>query len=226
MLTRILPTTLLSIFCKIILNSQVIVKNIRSIQFLEVPTKHEWVKMSYECDLHHLIALLYFVCTESISAVKGRAHIISAEFSKLFKKLEKERWKQVRSGVLRVACHIRSLLHECNSSIHNPPRDFLDQQEQLMTGCAKLVQYVENTGDTNGHAPKKQPLGQYLTYLGQSFSQLVDLALGQLVQGIITRMMESHSDYTLKSSINHLISLGLEGEHMCYIIARVSTIFL
>ena len=37
-----------------------------------------------------------------------------------FRKVEKERWRHVTSSAIRVTCQIRSLLHECNSSLRQP----------------------------------------------------------------------------------------------------------
>ena len=40
---------------------------------------------------------------------------------------------------------------------------------------------------------------------------------------MLLRLKEVESTYSVNMTINQLISLGLDGEHMCYIIARVST---
>ena len=66
-----------------------------------------------------------------------------------------------------------------------------------MEECAKLAQYVEShtadednapngtngTNGTNGkRPPEKMAVIQLLTFLGQSFSSLVDIVLGILIQ--------------------------------------------
>ena len=43
-----------------------------------------------------------------------------------------------------------------------------------------------------------------------------------LLQKIVESLDESHTPLALTSSISTVISLGLEGEHMCYVISRVS----
>ena len=50
-----------------------------------------------------------------------------------------------------------------------------------MEECAKLAQYVESHTPDNGKQPEKMAAVQLLTFLGQSFSTLVDIALGILV---------------------------------------------
>lgn len=71
----------------------------------------------------------------------------------------------------------------------------------------------------------KVPLVNQLTFLGQTFSRLVDLTLGLLVQRIVD-YLDSNSSTVLHAAIACLISLGLDGEHMCFIIARVGIRFL
>lgn len=58
------------------------------------------------------------------------------------------------------------------------------KQQLVMEECAKLAQYVEShtADDTNGKRPEKMAATQLLTFLGQSFSSLVDIALGILIQ--------------------------------------------
>ena len=58
---------------------------------------------------------------------------------------------------------------------------FLQKQQLVMEECAKLAQYVESHTPDNGKQPEKMAAVQLLTFLGQSFSTLVDIALGILV---------------------------------------------
>jgi len=71
----------------------------------------------------------------------------------------------------------------------------------------------------------KKYLLDSLTKLGQSVSSLVDMVLSVQVQ-VLLETLDSRvsSTHCLTSTVGHLINLGLEGEYMCYIIARVSYI--
>ena len=41
------------------------------------------------------------------------------------------------------------------------------------------------------------------------------------LQKLVIGIADNESVYSMKGAINNLISLGLDGEHMCYLIARV-----
>lgn len=159
-----------------------------------------------------------------IDAIRNQSHIISDEFSKLFKCVENEKWRHIQPLTVQVTCHIRSLIQECNRCLHHTPNYILEQQEIVMGECAKLAQQVESS--VSAKKPQSQmsnvkiPLVNQLTFLGQSFSRLVDIALGYLVQKIVETLDESHTPLALTSCISTVISLGLEGEHMCYVLAR------
>ncbi|XP_052810530.1 protein inscuteable homolog [Mya arenaria] len=156
-----------------------------------------------------------------IDAVRSQSHNISNEFSKLFKCVEGEKWRHVNPLTVQVTCHIRSLIQECNKCIHHTPNFILEQQEVVMGECAKLAQQVEVSMSSKPKMSSvKIPLVNQLTFLGQSFSRFVDMALGYLVQKLVETLDESHTPLALTSCISTVISLGLEGEHMCYILSR------
>ena len=74
-------------------------------------------------------------------------------------------------------------------------------------------------------AAEKKSLLELLTKLGQSVSALVDTVLGILVQALLATLdSRASSTHCLTSSVGHIINIGLEGEYMCYIIARVSSV--
>ncbi|KAL3881407.1 hypothetical protein ACJMK2_027852 [Sinanodonta woodiana] len=161
-----------------------------------------------------------FAIKNGVDIIRNESHKISNEFAKLFSCVEGENWKNVRPQTLQVTCHIRSLIQECNKCIMDPPLFMLEQQEMVMGECAKLAQQVEGMNVPKGSIPQKIPLINQLTFLGQSFSKMVDLSLGYLVQKIVDSLDESHTPETLISTITTVTSMGLEGEDMCYIMAR------
>ncbi|KAK3097404.1 hypothetical protein FSP39_009333 [Pinctada imbricata] len=156
----------------------------------------------------------------SIDIIRKESHQISNEFAKLFRHAEDENWSTVQSFTIKLTCHIRSLIQECNQSIPHSPAYILEQQEVVMGECAKLAQQVESALMQKKNPPSKIPIVNQLTFLGQAFSRLVDLALGYLVQRVVDTLDEANDPVTLSNCMGAVVSLGLEGEHMCYIIAR------
>ncbi|KAK3595203.1 hypothetical protein CHS0354_021518 [Potamilus streckersoni] len=165
-----------------------------------------------------------FSIKNSVDTIRNKSHKISNEFSKLFRCIEEEKWKNVRPLILQLTCHIRSLIQECNKCIMDPPLFMLEQQEMVMGECAKLAQQVEGLNVSKGNIPQKVPLVNQLTFLGQSFSKMVDLSLGYLVQKLVDSLDESHTPASLISAINTVISMGLAGEDMCFIMAREGSV--
>lgn len=81
---------------------------------------------------------------------------------------------------------------------------------------------IYSVSDGSVAANEKKSLLELLTKLNQTVSQLVDVVLGLLVQSLLDTLdAQSSSTHCLTTSVGHVISLGLEGEYMCYIIARV-----
>ncbi|XP_013413958.1 protein inscuteable homolog isoform X1 [Lingula anatina] len=157
---------------------------------------------------------------DRLDAIRSRAHVISAEFAKLFKKIEKERWKHIKGGACRITSQVRSLLHDINTSIQDMPPYLFEEEAVIIEESAKLAQYIDSLGEINGHKPNTLPLVNMLTTIGQSFSAVVDMALGYLIQQMIQSIEDATSPHFISASLSHLISLGLEGEHMCFLIAR------
>lgn len=87
-----------------------------------------------------------------------------------------------------------------------------------------LHPHIYSVHDEAMTAVEKKSLLELLTKLGQSVSSLVDMVLGILVQSLLATLdARVSSTHCLTSSVGHIINLGLEGEYLCYIIARVST---
>ncbi|XP_064628598.1 protein inscuteable homolog isoform X2 [Lineus longissimus] len=158
---------------------------------------------------------------EHIDIIRGRAHIISLEFSKLFKKLDKDRWHHIRRSTHRLVANLRSLVHECDSALPMSPPHIWEQEEIVMEGCTTLQDLTQEFYDESRHDDRVHSrIYDLLTYLGQAFSKLVDGVLGSLTQNLIHCIETSPSPNAIKYALLDLISLGLDGEHMCYIIAR------
>lgn len=156
----------------------------------------------------------------AIDVVRNESNDISGEFSVLFKLVEDEEWETVQTFTIQLTCHVRGLIHNCSRDIPHPNQFIIEQQEVVMGECAKLAQQVESAFVNSASHPSKIPVINQLTFLGQAFSRFVDLSLGYLVQKIVDILDEANDPMVLSQAIGSVVSLGLEGEHMCYIIAR------
>lgn len=160
----------------------------------------------------------------AVDFVRTEADSIGSEFKELFGCVEANNWPFLSDLTVDVTCHVRFLIQECNKHIGDPPAHFIQQQEVVMGECAKLAQLVENLYITPNSKTTKVPLINQLVYLGESFSQFVDLALGLLVQSLVLALELTADTRNLFCAINDVINLGMEGDHMCYILVREGTI--
>lgn len=118
---------------------------------------------------------------------------------------------------------IVAFFHFCISLCFNP--DSLARHIFYLAATWKILFSLSFCSSESITQKNKVPLVNQLTFLGQTFSRLVDLTLGLLVQRIVD-YLDSNSSMVLHAAIACLISLGLDGEHMCFIIARVGIRFL
>lgn len=160
----------------------------------------------------------------AVDFVRTEADAIGSEFKELFGYVEANNWPFLSDLTVDVTCHVRFLIQECNKYICDPPAHFVQQQEVVMGECAKLAQRVENLCISPHTKTTKVPLVNQLVYLGESFSQFVDLALGLLVQSLVLALELNADTRNLLSAINDVINMGMEGDHMCYILVREGTI--
>ncbi|XP_067947908.1 protein inscuteable homolog isoform X2 [Watersipora subatra] len=158
---------------------------------------------------------------DGIDSIRNRAQVANNELSKLLRKVEKGRWKHMKSSGLWLTHHLRNLLHEINSQIPDPPMRVYTEEQSILAECSGLVQSTESIQDGVMSGAAKKSLLDLLTKLGQSVSALVDTVLGVQVEALLDTLdSRISSTHCLTSSVGHIINLGLEGEYMCYIIAR------
>ncbi|XP_005104596.1 protein inscuteable homolog isoform X1 [Aplysia californica] len=155
---------------------------------------------------------------DAIDRVKFESNKITEGFNSLFKCFDNNKWSTLNTETMGVTCSIRKLIQLCNSHVAEVPSFIQEQQEVVMGESAKLLQHTASAADKN--VVHKVPLVNQLTFLGQSFSRLVDSTLGYLVKQIVSMMEACTSVSSLHVVINNIITLGLEGEHMCYMLAR------
>lgn len=71
-------------------------------------------------------------------------------------------------------------------------------------------------------AAERKSLLELITRLNKSVGTLVDIVLGIQVEVLLETLDVSQSStHCLTATVGHVISLGLDGEYMCFIIARV-----
>ncbi|CAG5134128.1 unnamed protein product, partial [Candidula unifasciata] len=155
---------------------------------------------------------------DAIDRVKYEANKITEGFDTLFKCFDSNKWTALNHQTMDMTCNIRKLIQLCNSHVSDVPAYIREQQEVVMGESAKLVQQTTSAAEHN--LVHRVPLVNQLTFLGQSFSRLVDSTLGYLVQKLVEMLETSTGMSALHVVINNVITLGLEGEHMCYLISR------
>ncbi|XP_035827262.1 protein inscuteable homolog isoform X2 [Aplysia californica] len=117
---------------------------------------------------------------DAIDRVKFESNKITEGFNSLFKCFDNNKWSTLNTETMGVTCSIRKLIQLCNSHVAEVPSFIQEQQEVVMGESAKLLQHTASAADKN--VVHKVPLVNQLTFLGQSFSRLVDSTLGYLVK--------------------------------------------
>jgi len=123
------------------------------------------------------------------------------------------------------------------------PEDVLHQQRLLLQTCDRLKLNVSRymmlqTG--SGSSPAASPIGgggermttsaaaaagesavvDVITQVGATFTKLIELMLSKEIKSSVERLNERKSDLVLKLAIDSLITLALEGNHLCRLIAK------
>uniref|UniRef100_A0A4W3IWM3 INSC spindle orientation adaptor protein n=1 Tax=Callorhinchus milii TaxID=7868 RepID=A0A4W3IWM3_CALMI len=153
------------------------------------------------------------ILEDKLQALLKRAWIITTELSKIFHKLEQNRWQRIHSTAVRVGCHVRSLINEYNSYTG----------KSLMKQCSDLTAMTERcvgVEDPETLKPMKGVIVGALMSLSQSFSQMVELALTHEIQDLVRQVDSCTSMLGVEAAISSLIDLTQEGAHLCHIIAK------
>ncbi|RXM99818.1 Protein inscuteable-like [Acipenser ruthenus] len=122
---------------------------------------------------------------DNLQTLLKRAFIISSELTKMFQKLEKNRWQRVHSTAVRANCHVRSLVNEYNSFTRNSPPEIQKYEKALLEKCMELTIITErciHTEDEYFLMSMKDSIHEILTSVGESFSHMIDMALANEIQ--------------------------------------------
>ncbi|KAM3919631.1 protein inscuteable homolog [Leptodactylus fuscus] len=159
----------------------------------------------------------------SLEMLLRRAWIISTELTKIVQKLEKNRWRRVHSMSIRTNCHVRSMITEYNMFSRTSTDQMQEYETLLMEKCSELAEITERctqTSDEDVLMAMKVSMNEVLTAVGQSFSQLINLALIEEVKGLVEELDTCENVYSMNTAIHSLFSLTQEGARLCHLVAQ------
>ncbi|XP_072128627.1 protein inscuteable homolog isoform X1 [Mobula birostris] len=160
---------------------------------------------------------------DSLQTLLKRAWAITTELSKIFYKLEVNRWQHIHSTAVRVNCHIRSLINESSGYTHSASGEIQQFGRILIKKCTDLTTITESLAydeDETTLASMKAEIVKTLTSFSQSFSQMVELTLTHEIKSLVSQLDTATNLYSIEAPISSLIELTQEGAHICQIIAK------
>jgi len=177
---------------------------------------------------------------DTIRAIQSRAHAISAVFAKLCKQLGHKGNSKLVSLVQGLSHQVHLFLVEYNKVNHlqlnlpgfkprtvninnnanksnsgesNVPEEILHQQRLLLQSCDRLKLTVSR------NQPQSEVV-DVITQLGATFTKLIELMLSKEIKASVDCLEDVKSDTVLRSSVDNIITLALEGNHLCRLIAK------
>ncbi|XP_028915175.2 protein inscuteable homolog isoform X1 [Ornithorhynchus anatinus] len=161
---------------------------------------------------------------DPLRALLERAWLVSAELTRLGRKLDRNRWARVHGLSVRLGCHVRSVLHEYHALAGADSAEDVDQFEKpLMEKCSELTAITERCLQAENEQilkSLKSRVNEILTGIGRQFGQLIELALTQEIQRLVRKIDASDNLYILENVTGHLFGLAQEGAPLCRIIAK------
>ncbi|ROT70504.1 Inscuteable-like protein [Penaeus vannamei] len=170
---------------------------------------------------------------DAVRAIQRRAHAVSTEFARLCQRLE---WLELtRCPCCQVpGVHINTFL---KSTLHHargrPPartepiviifRSSLGRQSKVIEQiCQRLTDVCgdDHTREADEQDTTRQVV-QVVTALGHAFTKLVDLMLSREIKVVVAALEEPRSEKEVSSAVSHLTALGVDGGHICRLIARL-----
>ncbi|XP_064098524.1 protein inscuteable homolog isoform X1 [Macrobrachium nipponense] len=173
----------------------------------------------------------------AIRAIQRRAHAVSTEFARLCQRLEWLELDQVPSLAESLVGHIRNFLRDYTTqwTAADPdlqPQSSLGRQskviqqicERLTEVCDKISTKNDKHDDNDGGNPdgdRPRQVVQVVTALGHAFTKLVDLMLSREIKVVVQVLEEPDAEENISSAVSHLTALGVDGGHICRLIARL-----
>ncbi|XP_039594700.1 protein inscuteable homolog isoform X1 [Polypterus senegalus] len=160
---------------------------------------------------------------DGLHALLKRALIVSGELSKLFQKLEKNRWQRAHSTAVRTNCHVRSLVNEYHSLARSASAVRQQSEQLLLDKCMELTVLTErctHTDDEYFLKTMKESILEILTAVEESFSEMIDAALTGEIQVLLRQLESSDNTCAIGMAIDSLLDLTQEGAHLCSMLAK------
>ncbi|XP_063860482.1 protein inscuteable homolog isoform X2 [Scylla paramamosain] len=161
----------------------------------------------------------------AVRAIQRRAHEVSTEFARLCQRLEWLELTQVPPLAESLVEHINIFLRDYTTqwAAADPdlqPQSSLSRQSKVIRQiCQRLTEVCNNDNDDLDRDTTRQVV-QVVTALGHAFTKLVDLMLSREIKEVVRMLEETRVD-EVRSSVSHLTALGVDGGHICRLIARL-----
>ncbi|CAL4058863.1 unnamed protein product [Meganyctiphanes norvegica] len=184
---------------------------------------------------------------DSIRAIQRRAHQVSTEFARLCQRLEWLELEEVPQLASDLVNHIEEFMDAylthwtINSDL--PPQSSLGRQSKVIQQiCGRLTEVCQDDAVngvnvlTSDIPDSTRHVVQVVTALGHAFTKLVDLMLSREIKVVVRAIEEPpgasitidskkevdvSTVATLSDAVSHLTALGVDGGHICRLIARL-----
>nr|XP_053634438.1 protein inscuteable homolog [Cherax quadricarinatus] len=162
--------------------------------------------------------------SHAVRTIQRRAHAISTEFSRLCQRLEWLELGQVPLLAGSLVTHINTFLRDYTTQWTSADPDLLPQsslgrQSKVIQQVCERLQVV-CSNDHHDHDTTRQVV-QVVTALGHAFTKLVDLMLSREIRMVVRALEESRSISEVLAVVSQLSALGVDGGHICRLIARL-----
>nr|XP_053634436.1 protein inscuteable homolog isoform X2 [Cherax quadricarinatus] len=161
--------------------------------------------------------------SHAVRAIQRRAHAVSTEFARLCQRLEWLELGQVPLLAGSLVTHINTFLRDYTTQWTSADPDLLPQSslgrqsKVIQQICERLKEVCSS--DHQDHNTTRQVV-QVVTALGHAFTKLVDLMLSREIR-VVVRVLEEPKEEEVTSAVSHLTALGVDGGHICRLIARL-----
>ncbi|XP_042873242.1 protein inscuteable homolog [Penaeus japonicus] len=168
-------------------------------------------------------------CTrDAVHAIQHRAQDVSTEFAKLCQRLEWLELDQVPVLAKSLMCHINTFLKDYTTQWTSAEPDF-QPQSSLGRQSKVIEQICQRLTDvcSDDHALEAdeqdttRQVVQVVTALGHAFTKLVDLMISREIKVVVAALEGARSEKEVSSAVSHLTALGVDGGHICRLIARL-----
>ncbi|XP_045130951.1 protein inscuteable homolog [Portunus trituberculatus] len=162
----------------------------------------------------------------AVRAIQRRAHEVSTEFARLCQRLEWLELTQVPPLAESLVEHINTFLRDYTTqwAAADPdlqPQSSLSRQSKVIRQiCQRLMEVCNNDNDDLDRDTTRQVV-QVVTALGHAFTKLVDLMLSREIREMVRVLEEPGSRAGVRLVVSHLTALGVEGGHICRLIASL-----